>query len=89
MTQRLIWEDEDEPVEEWRGPNCPSCGSTRTSEILYGLPDFSPALKRNLKEGRYVLGGCMVAHGDPKWHCRACRHRWGGRTASLGTLDSN
>jgi hypothetical protein len=29
-----------------------------------------------VKRGETVLGGCMVAPGQPDWECSSCRHRW-------------
>jgi hypothetical protein len=44
---------------------------------MYGLPEFSPELERELDEGRVVLGGCCVFGDDPEWQCTDCGHRWG------------
>jgi hypothetical protein len=56
---------------------CPACRSPRVARILYGLPHFTPALERELDEGRAVLGGCVVFDESPRWQCVACGHRWG------------
>jgi hypothetical protein len=62
---------------------CPACGGPRVASILYGLPDFSPELDRELDAGRIVLGGCIVCDDDPEWACEDCGHRWG----SVGRPD--
>jgi hypothetical protein len=51
-----------------RGTPCPSCGSTDTIAILYGLyaPD-GDALPENI-----ALGGCVIIEGQPLRKCRAC-----------------
>jgi hypothetical protein len=56
---------------------CPVCHSTRAACILYGLPDFTPELEKELEEGRIVLGGCCIVGDDPKWRCIGCGHEWG------------
>jgi len=52
---------------------CPSCGSKKVAEILWGYPDFSSKLEKKLKEGRIVLGGCIVSGNDPEWQCVDCK----------------
>jgi len=54
---------------------CPRCGSDRIAVILYGLPDFSEGLKRDLDAGHIVLGGCCVTGSDPAWQCTRCATR--------------
>lgn len=56
---------------------CPKCGAKSIAEILYGLPDFDEELNSDLKEGRLVLGGCIVSDDAPQWHCNECRHEFG------------
>jgi len=51
---------------------CPQCGSPKVARILYGLPDFSPQLQKDLKSGKIVLGGCCVTDSDPTWQCVEC-----------------
>ena len=51
---------------------CPSCGSTRIADIMYGLPAFSTELENNLNSGKIVLGGCCVSGDDPRWQCADC-----------------
>ncbi len=56
--------------------NCPKCGSNDAANILYGLPDFTDELKREIDAKRVVLGGCTVFGEDPQWHCNKCHHEW-------------
>lgn len=55
---------------------CTHCGSSRISDILYGLPGFSDKLQNDLDESRVVLGGCMVREDNPKWACADCGTRY-------------
>jgi hypothetical protein len=46
---------------------CTSCyeiGTIRT--ILYGMPMYP------VDESKYVLGGCVISSGDPRFHCINC-----------------
>ena len=52
---------------------CPSCGSKKVATILWGYPEFSSKLEKNLKEGKIVLGGCDVSDNDPEWQCVDCK----------------
>lgn len=56
---------------------CTKCGSKKIAKILYGLPAFSPELKRQLESGEIVLGGCIITGNDPKWQCVECGERFG------------
>lgn len=51
---------------------CPSCGSTRIADIMYGLPVFSKELEDDLTSGKIALGGYCVTSGDPRWKCTDC-----------------
>jgi DNA-directed RNA polymerase subunit RPC12/RpoP len=58
------------------GPaSCPSCGSDRVVEIVYGLP--APELAERAKRGEVALGGCMVDEENPTNRCLACGHEFG------------
>ena len=51
---------------------CPRCGHSPITEVIYGLiRRQSAALKRDLASGRKALGGCLV--GDIAYGCRACQ----------------
>jgi len=55
---------------------CPQCGAARIAKILYGMPDFSPKLEKDLDEGKIVLGGCVITGQDPSWECVKCKTRF-------------
>jgi len=57
-------------------PNCPKCDTGNVATILYGLPDNSDGLQRELDAERVVLGGCVIFGDDPEWHCNECQHEW-------------
>ncbi len=66
----------DTRYESSRKPNkCPACHAATVAPILYGMPDFSPELKRDREARRAVLGGCCVTEDDPEWECTACEAR--------------
>jgi hypothetical protein len=52
---------------------CPACGSHRIANILYGMPDFSAKLEKDLSAGRITLGGCCISNDDPEWQCADCQ----------------
>jgi len=51
---------------------CPACSSKKVATILWGLPAFSPELEIDFKEGKIVLGGCVISDNDPEWQCVDC-----------------
>ena len=56
---------------------CPECDSADVAEIVYGLvnPD-DPGLRKELDEGKVVLGGCGIFNDAPSHECNACSHSW-------------
>ena len=49
---------------------CPRCGSTESTPILYGYPTneaFEAA-----QRGEIALGGCIVGDESPDFECRGC-----------------
>ncbi|MBE1534691.1 hypothetical protein [Actinomadura algeriensis] len=56
-------------------PACPHCGGAPIP-IVYGLPGSD--LFEEAERGKVVLGGCVVWEGNPRWHCSACGHGFGG-----------
>ena len=52
---------------------CPACSSHRIANILYGMPDYSAKLEKDLSSGRIILGGCCITNDDPKWQCADCQ----------------
>jgi hypothetical protein len=55
--------------------------------IVYGEP--GPLLDEQEKRGEVVLGGCIVAEGNPLWHCKACEHDFGRFGDGPGLFGSN
>ncbi|MBX7170925.1 MAG: hypothetical protein K1X72_08210 [Pyrinomonadaceae bacterium] len=52
---------------------CPKCNSTRIAQFRYGLPEFTPELKKQIDEGKIVLGGCEIWADNPTHFCNDCR----------------
>ena len=51
---------------------CPKCSSKRIATILFGMPEYSAKLEKDMKDGRIVLGGCCIEDGAPDWTCADC-----------------
>ena len=51
---------------------CPNCTSSNTCRIMYGMPDYTDKLERDLETGKVHLGGCVVTDFDPNRHCNEC-----------------
>lgn len=58
---------------KFRPRTCPSCGSARVAEIIYGLPALDKKVEKDIQEGRIVLGGCLVWDDMPRWCCLDCK----------------
>lgn len=58
---------------------CPQCGSDCIARIQWGLPAWTEELRRRLKDGRMVLGGCCISDESRDWECRECGYRFGDR----------
>lgn len=58
---------------------CPRCKSRNVATILYGYRVIDDELEKELKEGRTVLGGCVVRGdgSDPRQMCHDCENEWG------------
>ncbi len=67
----IVWELTDN--------NCPSCNGKNIAEILWGYPEDTRELEKELDGKKIVLGGCLVTGHDPKWECNDCNTRWGHR----------
>jgi len=52
--------------------NCPACGSPRVAKILYGKRKESTDLRRRVKSGEVVFGGCHIEDDNPYWQCVEC-----------------
>ena len=51
---------------------CPYCGFSPVGDIIYGLPEYSKELERDLRVGDAVLGGICIHPGRVKWACKNC-----------------
>ena len=53
---------------------CPYCGSTNTSEYVYGLPAIDGEMKRKIESGEIILGGCEIDPSKPmpERKCNSC-----------------
>jgi len=54
---------------------CPNCNSQRVVPIVYEMPSRENI--RLVKEGKIVLGTCIISPDSPKWHCLDCDNEWG------------
>ena len=51
--------------------NAPGVGQLKL-HIFYDLSEESTKLKRDIKDGKIVLGGCCMIDDDLKWECVGC-----------------
>lgn len=51
---------------------CPQCGSRSVARIVYGEPPADAELDAEIRAGRIVLGGCVVAEDQPEHRCLDC-----------------
>lgn len=51
---------------------CPHCGANPIARILYGMPNMSDELERDIYERKVFLGGCCEEISDPAWRCVHC-----------------
>ncbi len=51
---------------------CPSCASTNTCRIVYGMVAFDESLNADLEAGRLHLAGCGISENAPDRHCNDC-----------------
>lgn len=56
--------------------NCPKCNSDNLAKFRYGLPEFTDDLKKQIDEGKIILGGCEIMLDNPLFHCNDCRHEF-------------
>lgn len=62
-----------------RRPLCAFCRSDRVARIVYGAPEMTKKLRRDLADESVVLGG-PDGSNDPRWLCVRCRHDFGRAT---------
>ena len=55
--------------------NCPYRRSIKIADILYGLIRLTYELKKEIDEGKWILGGCLTHPALPKWLCNTCNAR--------------
>ena len=51
---------------------CPNCNFANTCRVVYGMPDYTDRLERDLEAGKVHLGGCLVNDLDSNRHCNDC-----------------
>lgn len=66
---------------------CPKCGSKSTARIIYGLPELSEELIKEINRKKIRLGGCNILNGklrdgtivslSPKYYCNECGKSFG------------
>jgi DNA-directed RNA polymerase subunit RPC12/RpoP len=75
---------------------CPSCGSPRVAEIMYGYPNFNnEELMKKLENEEVYLGGCCIifdmtqkiVQGD--YHCFNCEKDFDSRTKKMISNDDD
>ena len=66
---------------------CPHCGSTSTIPIRYGLMT-DEAHQENVKERKWVWGGCVIYEEMNTDHCTECNKAFGGDVVSEEELES-
>lgn len=53
---------------------CPQCGSKNILRIIYGYP--SQELLNAAKQGKVLLGGCVIYDSSPEYECKDCHKQW-------------
>jgi hypothetical protein len=56
---------------------CPICKSKNTIPILYGYPDYTEELQKEVKEGKIMIGGCLWMGDSPTHWCKDCDKGFG------------
>ena len=53
---------------------CPYCGSTDSAKYLYGFVGLEGLVRRKVKEGKWIIGGCEISDTKDldKRFCKAC-----------------
>jgi hypothetical protein len=59
---------------------CPKCGEKeKITKLIYGYVIPSKGLKKEIKEKKVRLMGCIVTGNDPDYYCRNCKSYFGLR----------
>ena len=53
---------------------CPYCGSRDIAKIIYGYPVMSEEMEEEIKQGKIVLGGCLLR--DEKYYRNSCDRKF-------------
>jgi hypothetical protein len=53
---------------------CERCGSVSAVRISYGYPSLET--RQKAREGKAVLGGCVIMPGRAKFACTRCGYKW-------------
>ena len=59
-------------INKTKPDKCPVCGATTLAEIRYGLIRPTPKQRKEIREGKWVMGGCIFHPALPKWVCMTC-----------------
>lgn len=51
---------------------CPVCKSKIVGTYAYGLQTYDEEQQKKIKEGRVILGGCVIDYDQPVWGCEFC-----------------
>ncbi len=62
-------------MEKETNPVCPNCNSFRVVPIVYEMPTRENI--KLVKEGKIVIGDCVISPDSPEWHCFDCGNEWG------------
>lgn len=65
---------------------CPECGSSQSSEIIYGLTDLT-GFEEELSSETIYYGGKIIREDGPHWLCRECKTAWCKDSDRLFHLD--
>jgi hypothetical protein len=56
--------------------NCLKCNSDNLAKYHYGLPNFTDELKKQIDDGKIILGGCELSIDNPSYCCNDCKYEF-------------
>ena len=56
---------------------CPKCKSDDITLLLWGLPNFSDELQKEIDKGKIELRGCVIYPHSKQFRCNNCCYEWG------------
>ena len=56
---------------------CPKCKSYDITFLLWGLPNFSDELQKEIDKGKIELRGCVIYPHSKHFRCNNCCYEWG------------